>query len=214
MAGNDVSHKNERHMSTPELGWPKFWWRVAMWVAIVSLVLSLILFIFPNLSEGMSIRERLLLAGLILAGPFVVISAIPWLFKAAVVVVRRVQHCPTLFNLAEAKERDLTEARDIVKALVRAGIGISGFGIRKAAFFKGRLTISLRGDAGSELAVGDKIRVIDSRDGILMGVFEVTAITQDGCYAVDVSDLDPLWLGHVRGLGETEVTPDLVAIHV
>lgn len=195
-----------------ELEWPKFRWRISSWVVVISLLISLISSV-PNLLKDMSIRDYLLLVGLIFLALLVAISTIPWISRTVVIMVRRVQYYPRLLAHTGTLEHDLTEAKKIVADVVQSRIEISRFPIVRAAFNKDKLYITLHCDVESNLSTGEKIRVIDSRDGMPMGIFEVTGRAKGGYYAMGI-DVDPVWLGQVRSLTETEVTPGLLAIRL
>jgi hypothetical protein len=210
----DAIHKSNQRASKPNLTWPRFHWRLSSWLTIVSVLLAAIFLLFPSISEGKSIIERILLGVIIALSPLILFSLVPWLYASGIVIVGRIRYYPKLSELLKIEQRDLTEIRNVMAELVQKLFKANTFEIQKAAFTNGKLYIILRKKTNSGLDIGDSVEVIDDKDGMSMGQFVVTEIRDEVYYAEGISHVDRLWLGYVREKGEITVIPHMVAIHI
>jgi hypothetical protein len=64
------------------------------------------------------------------------------------------------------------------------------------------------------MIIEDRVEIIDTEDGMSMGQFKVTEIRTDVYYAEEIGHIDPVWSGYIRGKGETEVIPHMIAMHI
>lgn len=213
MSGKQARQGTDLGGLMQELRWPKFRWRVrvAVWLTIVSAVITSVIFLCPDLSAGRSVGYRVLLWILIIFSTFLLV-AIPWFFTAGRTIVERVRWHPKLLETYNGERHELADMQKIVVDIVQNHIFARSFEIRKAAFTKGRLCILLARRSGYEMAAGYMVDVIDQEDNKFMGKFKVTELHENAYYAEEISNIDPVWLGYVRQQGETEVIPHMVAI--
>lgn len=68
--------------------------------------------------------------------------------------------------------------------------------------------------SGHEMALGDNFEIVDRKDNMPMGQFQVTEVRDKVYYAYGISHVDPIWLGYVQERGEIGVMPNIVAIHI
>lgn len=212
-----MSDRVAGHQSATELpkifNWPKFQWRMGLLFTIASFLLTSILLIFPNLSEGRFSCYRIFLIVFMIVGPFIIISVLPWLFKVVLTITKRVDYYPALLEISKTQQQDLTNMRNAIAELLQNIPKSITFEIKRASFTNGKLYILLRKSDGN-MIIGDRVEIIDTEDGMSMGQFKVTEIRMDVYYAEEIGHIDPVWSGYIREKGETEVIPHMKAIYI
>jgi len=70
-----------------------------------------------------------------------------------------------------------------------------------------KFIIALKNRSKLNIKKGNKISVFDKRDTVPMGQFEITEVRDDKYYAIGIKNIDPVWLGYVKRVGETRAVP-------
>ena len=86
--------------------------------------------------------------------------------------------------------------------------------IKAAKFQRGKLYIVLKNNSKLNLKEGNKIEVIDKRDLVYLGQFEITEVRNNEYFAIGVKNIDSVWKGYVRQEGETTIMPNIAAIYL
>ena len=199
---------------TKALPWPKARWKITAYFTVISVMLGATVFAFPNILEDGFDEYRVLIAALIIVVPFVIFMVLPWIYKAIPVLIARVQNYGELQRLYERTNQEFLRLREAMAQYLLKQKGYNRLEIRKAGAPDGKLRIVLPINPGLKIAVGDEIEVIDFRDYNLMGKFTVADVRNEVVYAEETAHVDPIWKGFVMVRGETDYTPDLVALHI
>lgn len=116
-------------------------------------------------------------------------------------------------NLVKQKEKEIWQLRETVLNLYRELTGGRICEVYKVRYFKERLHLSIVREADKDSTRGDVVRVIDTTDGDIMGVFEVTEVSETSFEAKSTHYVNPLWLGYIlQSRAESTLPPDTVAI--
>ena len=209
---SETNQKTEKEMATRELSWPKLQWRATLYLTIVSVLLAIVLFVAPGLSEGRFDKNRILIGVIIIVIPFVVFTGIPWLYKAIRTIEKRIIYYPEIQRAYLETKKDFTEIHKAMTGYLMNQIGCHKLEIQLAAFKDGKIYLMLFRKSGVEIKLGDVVEVIDSRDYKSMGQFRITEIRSEAYYAEEASHVDKLWLGYVKMHGETRFLPNMIAL--
>lgn len=193
----------------PELRLPTWEWRGELWLNVISLLLGIIVFVLPELPD----QVRFLLGPMLLLAP-VLIPALEWLWKVSRITYRRVHYYPILRQRAQWAIDELDQMKrnlfDVAQIISAGHL----FEIARAGYYQDGLYIALNRPKYPKLAEGDVLLAVHMDDGRAMGFFEVTEVRDSEYYAVGTSNIDSLWLGHVRHLGEAQIMPYMAAIYL
>jgi hypothetical protein len=110
----------------------------------------------------------------------------------------------------------LEEANAAISNLVQVINHAIKFEVKNVLLYKECLYVELEKNQDGELAHGDKIVIVDTTDGRVMGQFEITEIKAREYRAKSMGSVDSLWLGFVRlkGDGSYPVPPDTIALQI
>lgn len=211
---SETNKKTEKEMTVRELLWPKPQWRATTYLTMVSVLLAIVLFVIPGLSEGSFDRHRILIVVIIIVIPFVVFTGIPWLYKAIRTIVKRVTYYPEIQRVYLETKKDFMELHKAMTGYLISQIDCHKLDIQLAAFKDGKIYLILLRKAEVDIKLGDVVEVIDSRDYQSMGQFRITEIRSEVYYAEGVSHVDKLWLGYVKIHGETKFLPNMIALRI
>jgi hypothetical protein len=211
---SETNQKTEKEIAARELSWPKLQWRATLYFTIVSVLLAIVLFVAPWLSEGRFDKNRILIAVIIIVIPFVVFTGIPWLYKAIRTIVKRVIYYPEIQRVYLDTKKDFMELHKAMTGYLMNEIGCHKLEIQLAAFKDGKIFLILLRKAEVDIKLGDVVEVIDSRDYQSMGQFRITEIRSEVYYAEEARHVDKLWLGYVKIHGETKFLPNMIALHI
>lgn len=193
----------------PPLEWPKLKWKFEWWWAFISYVLAFIVFFFPQLP----IIFKLIIGVLLLLAPFLAPILI-WVWRKTKVAAKRVKFYPSLNTRAQQSVTDNLQLRRSYFDLIMHYTDERRFEIITAGHINSKLIIAVRKRITPKVSRGDLFDVIHKEDGLLMGNFQVTEIRSQEIYATGISNIDPVWLGHVRQMGEVKLIPNLVAVYL
>jgi hypothetical protein len=197
-----------------ELKYPQFQWKLGTWITVVSSLATVIVFVHPGITAGNVDPRRWLLFASIAVAPFLLLSCLPWLFKAYLVSNKRISYYSQLFGVWKFQTKTITEMRTTIANLLRSGMDVQSFEIEKASFEKEHLYVILRKNLKHELNIGELIQVLDRADNKWMGQFEITEIRHEVYFARGINDVDPVWSGYVRERHEIGVVPDMIAVRL
>jgi len=210
----EKGQKAEIETVVSELSWPKLHWRATTYFTAVSGLLTILLFAFPGLSEGRFDQYRILIAVLIIIFPFILFTGIPWLYRAIPTIVKRVIYYTEIRRAYLETKRDFTELKKTMVEYLTNQIDCRKLEINLAGFKDGKIYLLLLRKSEVNIEIGDIVEVIDSRDYMPMGQFEITEIRSEVYYAEEASHVDKLWLGYVKEHGETKFSPNMIACHI
>ncbi len=214
MVVRDTSEKTEQDMLAVELNLPKFEFKWNKWLAIISAIFSLFSFAFPFPIKLEDILVRIVIAICVLIVIFSLLTTLPWLFKVVKIMVKRVSVYPRLLNHHKKDQRTLAETTSVLTNYIQYFINTHSLKILRAGFVKEKFYIKVQRRAGYEVCVNDIIQVIDLENISIMGQFEVIELNEKSYYAEGISNLDLLWLGQVKKIGETSFFPNMISIHM
>lgn len=214
MAVRDTSEKTEQGMLALELNLPKFEFKWNKWLGIISAIFSLFSFAFPFPIKSEDILVRIVIAICVLIVTFSLLTILPWLFKAVKIMVKRVSVYPRLLNHHKKEQNELEETTRALTSYIQYFISTHSLKILRAGFVKEKFYIKVQRRAGYEVCINDMIQVIDLEDISIMGQFKVIELNEKFYYAEGISNLDLLWLGQVKNIGETSFFPDMISIHL
>lgn len=140
--------------------------------------------------------------------------AVEHLFKTCLVIICRLRAYNSLYDVAEQQARQIARAQETILELSQELTSGRRFEIEKTLYYDETLYVVLRKKRGARLEVGHRVRVIDTQDGGIMGVFEVNEVRSDGYRARQTGDVDPIWLGfvHQNNKAETSAPPNTIAL--
>jgi len=211
---NERKQKIAKKIMDRELLWPKLHWRVTPYFTVASVLIAIILFAFPGLSEGRFDQYRIFIAVLIILFPFVFITGIPWLYRAVLTIAQRVIYYVEVRRVYLKTEKDYTEIQKTMVEYLVNQIECNEFEITLTGSKDGKIYILLLRKSEVNIKIGDIVEVIDKRDYMTMGQFEITEIRSEVYYAEGVSHVDKVWFGYVKERGETKFSPDMTALYI
>jgi hypothetical protein len=193
-------------MILPKSGW---WWAGAYGVALSAAAF------FYTVFTAQQHPWRALVAVLVL--PFFAIAG-DYLVRCAATMYRRFAQYDSLFDVIGRAQYELNESRQqlsISESLVTdLLVAFARIDIPLVQVFRGDVFVRLKPKRNLKLQIGNKVRVIDTRDGKVMGTFEVTE-TEPAHLGKALGDLNPLWSGYLRDAGtESSAPPHLKAFLV
>ncbi len=128
--------------------------------------------------------------------------------------MERVRFYPSLYTNAQQSVVDVEKFSKSYLALVKKTADEKQFEITKVGHIDGKLYIVVQKRKVPKVNHGDLLIVVHNQDGLIMGEFKVTEIRSRDIYATGISNIDALWSGYVRRLGEVTMTPNLTAFHI
>lgn len=201
-------------MNFGELSWPKPQWRVTRYLTMVSTLLAIVVFVIPGLSAGNLDRHRIIITIAVIVIPFVVFTAIPWIYRAIRIIGKRVIYYPEIRRVYQETRKDSMELQKAMTEYVMNRIGSNKLEIQLAAFKDGKIFLALLRRAEIDIRVGDVVEVIHKTDYKSMGQFKITEIRSGDYYAEEAGHIDRLWRGHLKIQGETRLLPNMIAIRI
>lgn len=210
----EKGQKAEIETEFSELTWPKLHWRATTYVTIASGLIAILLFAFPELSEGRFNQYRILIAVLIIILPFILFTVIPWLYRAIPTIVKRVMCYKEIRRAYLETKRDFTELKITMVEYLTNLFDSRKLEINLAGFKNGKLFLLLLRKPEVNIELGDIVEVIDSRDYMPMGQFKITEVRNEVYYAEEASHVDKLWSGYVKEHGETKFSPNMTALYI
>ena len=185
-----------------------------MWLALMPFLLGFVLFFFPELTANSPalVGLRLKVGVPLLLAPLLV-PVIVWMGRTITVAAQRVKLYTQLHFVAAQALNDLEGVKrsyfDLAWQKAQDKLEIT-----KVAYLDGKIIIRVLKGKPCRVKQGDSLAVVHKEDSLLMGIFQVTEIRSQEIYAKGISHVDALWLGYIREQGETDMTPNLTAIHM
>jgi hypothetical protein len=190
----------------PKFGW---WWAGAYGVALTAVGF------FYTVFTAQHHPWRALIAVLVL--PLFAVAG-DYIVRCAATMYRRFAQYEVLVDLifrASYERDDLKQQLAISESLVSdLLVTFARIEIQLVQVFRGDLFVRLKPKRNMKLQIGNRVRVIDVRDGKAMGTFEITE-TEPAYLGKALGDLNSLWLGYLRQTGtESSGPPHLAAFLV
>lgn len=196
-----LTEQDPRESVAPLLAWPEWRWHWEPVGLFISLALGVVALLVADWSIGLRL---VVVIGLLLLG--LLVPPCKWLFAVLRVAWRRVQSYPDLLRRLRARD-------GIVESLLQSLWSSSFvFDILRVKDEAGRIYIEVRRKPAPQLLVGDQLIVVDIRDALPMGLFEITQVRENEYYAVG-NCLDPMFEGYVRQEGLVTMIPNAGALY-
>jgi uncharacterized protein YuzE len=121
--------------------------------------------------------------------------------------------CEAASKLANQRSEDITHLRQTILNLIQEITVGRVVEVINVQYYKERLYISIK-KAEEKLSLGDEIRVIDTEEGYVMGVFEVSEERDVEYIARSTAYISPMWMGYIHQMGnaESSAPPGTMAI--
>jgi len=187
--------------------WPR-WKHSSKWLTIISFILAVLVFLVPNLEKKYRFTAIFLLMLPILIQTFL------WVKKIIVIIFKRAKYYPNLYIHYQNVSSKLGELKELFVCVLNNNIKDKMLEIKGAKYQRGKLYIVLKNNSKLNLREGNIIVVIDKKDSVYLGQFEITEVRNDEYYAIGVKNIDSVWLGYVRLKGETTIMPNITAIYL
>jgi hypothetical protein len=203
---------NDNHFQPLE--WPKIKWQAEMWLAIISFLFGFVLYFFPKLTEDLTSPQVRLMIGVPLLLAPILFPLLAWVWKTIGVAIRRVRFYPFLYIYAKQSVVDVGEFSKSYHDLVKKAADEKQFEIAKVGHVDGKLYIVVQKRRFPKVSLDDLLIVAHKEDGLIMGEFKVTEVRSKDIYAIGFRNVDALWLGYIRRVGELSMTPNLTAFYI
>jgi len=194
--------------------WPR-WKHSFKWLTYIASILAIVVFFIPNavfFIPNLKLKYRIILI-IFLFAPLL-IQTFLWITKTIVIIFKRINYYPNLYNYHQNDSLKLREIIELFSYFVYVYIKDKILEIKGAKYQRGNLYIVLKNNSKLNLKKGNKIFVIDKKDLVYLGQFEITEVRNSEYFAVGVANIDPVWHGYVRQEGETNIMPNVAAIYL
>ena len=187
-----------------KLKMPRWTWRDSgWWLTVFGAVFAAVVFVQPAIS-GHSFWRRLGISLAWFVFSSILLLVIEYAVKVGSVLVNRLRAYEDLSDLAEQQKRQIEKAQEVNLKLSQELTNGRKFEIEKTLYYNETLYLVLKKKRGVKLELGHTLRVIDSSDGGIMGVFRVNEIRSEGYRAI-AEYVEPVWLGFVHQDGKAEM---------
>ncbi|HEY0545160.1 MAG TPA: hypothetical protein VGC91_07170 [Pyrinomonadaceae bacterium] len=193
--------------------WPRWTWRESSWwLTAIGAVIALLLILYPLLISY-PLWLRMLVGFASLLSPILILALI-FSLKVATVALDRIHGYKQLYELSEQRTKEVAQAQETILYFLRELLGGRSFEIEKVQYYKDRLTLILKKKRGVTLEAGNEIRVIDTLEGVVMGIFEISEVRSKHYIARSQGSVNAVWLGYIHesGNAESSAPPDTAAI--
>ena len=196
----------------PRWKWPESGW----WLTAAGALIGILLLAIPSfVSHELWIRLAVVITCFIL--PLLIFIFI-YLTKVLFVALERLRHYDDLHEAYEKATEEVQRAQKMILYLSQELTSDRRFEIEKVLYYNHEVYIIVRKKRGRgrKLEVGDKLIVMDLRDGTIMGEFEVSEVRQKDYRARKTGYIYPVWLGYIHQADATEssATPDTEVIYM
>lgn len=201
---------------TEPLEWPRVDWKRYDWWTITSVVLGLIVFMFPDLPAANAPKINRLYIGIPLISIPLSFPILIWLFKICNIIRKRTINYPRLHKQTIEARYDIVQLRNSLSDFVKQQFSREReFEILRVTHENGKIIIVLQKRDTPEINRDDQIVVFDTEDYYLMGIFTVISVKTNEIYALGIRNVDPVWAGFIlKKEGEILSTPFLSAIYL
>ena len=188
--------------------WPIWTWQKSdWWIAVVGLVIAIIPYLDPSYDHiPLNIR--------IVSVPLCCLALlfISHMCRCGRVALIRIRTYAILYRLCIDKNDEVENAKVVIGYLVEKLDQSERYKIDGGFYFKERVFLSIRiAKWDNHSRMGMRFNVVDTLDGDLLGLFEITSISDTHCSASHVT-IDPLWLGYIVQSAKVDVPPHIIAI--
>lgn len=200
----------------PKEGWPRWAWpESGWWVTVPGTAIAVLLLIWPSFVVY-DLRMRLLCAFFSLLLVPMAMLGVSHLCKIIAVAVRKMLQYDSMYRMLEQKTAEATKMQETVLNLIDEMTEDKQFEIDRVLLYGEQLYIVVKKQQRARLEKGQKIVVLDTREGGAMGEFEVTEERRSEYIARCAGFVSAIWLGFVRSTGKAECSPppDAVAFAI
>jgi hypothetical protein len=192
---------NERSIPWPKWRWEGSGW----WQTIAASILAAAALIVPALMTKPLFARTALLIGAFVVVPLVVLT-ITYIARALRVMVLRALAYESVVRKTIEMQDELTATKTMLSSAVRGQHQLPTFEITKVLKYGGYVYVNLSLGLDS-LSSSDRIALVDTADGMVLGDFEVTDVKQSGYQAKSTRPPNPVWLGYLRESSQMELPP-------
>lgn len=192
------------------LEWPHWTWRdSSWWIGCLSLLFAFVLLRWPN-QQGFTSNSYITFVVFLTICFAIALFLVIHFYKIMICFARRGYSYGHLYSSYIQRINELKNAQMMILSYI---IDSRGFHVHKNILFKGEISILIKKKRGSKLEKDTFVSVIDSRDGMPMGIFQVTETRSDDYVAKNVNYIDPNWSGYLHNMGDGEfgAPPGLIA---
>jgi predicted DNA-binding antitoxin AbrB/MazE fold protein len=187
--------------------WPRWKYSFKLLKNIPS-ILAIVVFFIPNLE----LKYRIILGIFLFVLLPVLIQTFLWITKIIVIIFKRTNYYPNLYADYQNITSKLEELKKLFFYFLINSIKDKILEIKGAKYQGGKLYIVLKNNSKLNLKEGNKIIVIDKKDSVYLGQFEITEVRNGEYLAIGVKNIDSVWHGYVKQEGETTIMPNIAAI--
>lgn len=198
-----------------ELAWPEFSLRRAEYIiSFIASIIGIISFSFPQIINSQWYKEYHTYGILLILPVFYYVFK--WFIFLIGIIIKRIKYYPQLFDQCNQLNKTNQELNQGIVELQKNFPNRIMLDLIRASVIENKLYLSIGKNDKATLAEEDTITVIDIKDSMLMGVFDIIQIRQDDYYALGKENsVDPLWLGYIRERNsEVSIFPNLIAIYI
>lgn len=202
--------KSAREIVYPRLAWPRTGW----WFTVLGTLIGITIVLYPDITS-LKLTHRVAIAvGLIILPGLMVILLC--LAKVIIVFFRRAVNFDALLTEINGLEQKLESAQFAVGRLIQERANRNAYPIVFCYTYENRTFIGLRKKKGPTISDGQKVTVIDTQTGYVMGHFCVMRQTDDHYLCEREGYMDALWLGNIKqhGSQHSEAPPEALAIAI
>lgn len=196
------------------LDFPSIAWRSDYWPGLIGFFIGLIPLFFPNLTDIDWYRTYRIPIGIILVLMPAIIPIFLWVWRTLDIASKRICQFPELFenyNLVEQEKQDLQRN---FYCLLTGLPEKEGVELVAAEFQKSRYVITIRKMRSEKFQKGDLVAVVDRRDNLVLGNFEIIQIRSGDYIAENRNSINPVWAGDIREKGTISILPNLFAYKI
>lgn len=177
------------------------WGNAEWWSGLFGAVATGAFLILPasqdTLAKG-SLFYRVFFAALIFIVPYVLRFA--WFFgKRLLLLFWKANWYDTVFGAFERQRTEKEQMQEVAMQLRQQLYANRQFEIGSVRFYNDQIYITLvKSKGATKLSSGDRLSVLGTEDGALMGNFEVKEDKPKEYLAIEVNSMAPIWEGLVR----------------
>lgn len=206
---NEIDDLQQKKIDLPIWEWPKSGW----WLTAASLALGILAVFLKGFTDIKFLYQIALAIAIVALSP-IAIKLVIHLGRLLATLIRRLIIFGQLLEELRQTTDNLIRTQETISFFRNNLLQTNFVEILRLQYFKQKLYLVVYRNQEKELEEGNKLVVLDTNDGLIMGYFNVTEVRRDEYIAEVNGSVDPLWMGYLRQTGESEmrVPANLVAI--